>query len=958
MNITAHQAKYFAHEILCRSEQGVDRISQGLFNAKVDLNPHQIDAALFALKSPLSRGVLLADEVGLGKTVEAGLVLCQLWAERKRRLLVVCPAVLRKQWANELSEKFGLPCVILDQSLLKKEYRGSLLDGLRTHVGKQLVIVSYQYAAKCADYLAGELWDCVVMDEAHKLRNAHRAGNKMGQALRTAFAGHKKILLTATPLQNSLMELYGLATLLDEHLFGDEKVFRHEFIHAHNTDELKGRLKNVVKRTLRQDVLEYIRYTRRHTLTQNFYPSDEEQTLYQAISDFIGKEDSVALPKRQRHLIGLILRKLLASSPYAVADTLGIILKRLYALKEKQNQQEDWLLHVSENEADLADKFQEDGAEDENWEGETTSTAVDADILHEEIAQIEGFIAQTKQLGQDSKANALLTALQTGFAKMAELGAAQKAIIFTESVRTQAYLYDFLTTHGYAGQVVNFSGNNHNTEAKHIYGKWLADARHADRITGSAQVDIRTALIDHFKHHAQIMIATEAAAEGVNLQFCSLLINYDLPWNPQRVEQRIGRCHRYGQQFDVVVINFLNQRNEADQRVLELLSEKFKLFDGVFGASDEILGRIENGLDFERRIAYIYDSCRSPQAIRQAFDDLQKEMEDKIQASMQTANATLLDYFDEDVHERLKLQLFQSQQLLDKTGRYFWLASQFALQRYAQFDEGQKAFYLQQSPICSVQPGYYRLQKKEGQTGRDYRLNHPLGEWCLEYCQQASTGVASVWFDYANHPTKLSVLAQQQGNAGWLWLDKLGFYGDNQTQEQLIFTARTDDGQWLDDDFCRKLLSVSATVLTHQIQLPDDLQANAQQAIEGMSAKHAERQTQLLKHEAERLDKWAEDKIKAAQDAIIEVSEKIKMVKREKNQAPHLEALADLENQLRHLEKKRRQLRQSIFDVEDEISEKRDELFNNIKEQLKQQCKVEHLFAIRWQISPVSEGMV
>lgn len=191
-----------------------------------------------------------------------------------------------------------------------------------------------------------------------------------------------------------------------------------------------------------------------------------------------------------------------------------------------------------------------------------------------------------------------------------------------------------------------------------------------------------------------------------------------------------------------------------------------------------------------------------------------------------------------------------------------------------------------------------------------------------------------------------------------MWLDKLGFYGDNQTQEQLIFTARTDDGQWLDDDFCRKLLSVSATVLTHQIQLPDDLQANAQQAIEGMSAKHAERQTQLLKHEAERLDKWAEDKIKAAQDAIIEVSEKIKMVKREKNQASHLEALADLENQLRHLEKKRRQLRQSIFDVEDEISEKRDELFNNIKEQLKQQCKVEHLFAIRWQISPVSEGIV
>ncbi|MDO9663840.1 ATP-dependent helicase, partial [Glaesserella parasuis] len=116
----------------------------------------------------------------------------------------------------------------------------------------------------------------------------------------------------------------------------DEKVFRREFVNEHNMAELKSRLQTVVKRTLRKDVLEYIRYTKRHTLTQNFYPSDEEQALYQAVSDFISKEHSLALPKRQRHLIGLILRKLLASSPYAVADTLSIILKRLYTLKEQQ----------------------------------------------------------------------------------------------------------------------------------------------------------------------------------------------------------------------------------------------------------------------------------------------------------------------------------------------------------------------------------------------------------------------------------------------------------------------------------------------------------------------------------------------------------------------------------------------------------------------------------------------
>ena len=947
MHITPHQAKYFANEILCHSEKGVNRISQGLFNAKVDLNPHQIDAALFALKNPLGRGVLLADEVGLGKTVEAGLVLCQLWAERKCRLLVVCPVVLRKQWANELAEKFALPCIILDKPILKQNYHGSLLNFLRDNVGKQTIIISYQYATKLADFLAGELWDCVVIDEAHKLRNAHRASNKMGQALRAAFHGRKKLLLTATPLQNSLMELYGLSTLLDEHLFGDEKVFRREFIHDRNVNELKDRLQSVVKRTLRQDVSEYIRYTKRYTITQNFCPTDEEQALYQAVSDFIAQEHSLALPKSQRHLIGLILRKLLASSPYAVADTLTIILKRLYALKEQQAVQDDLFIQLSENETDLTDELNEEWEEDDH---EDTQSENHTPNLNQEISQIEGFIEQTRQLSNDSKATALLTALQTGFAKMAELSAAQKAIIFTESVRTQVYLYDFLTKNGYSDKVVSFSGSNHHADAKRIYQTWLTNETNAERITGSPQVDMRTALIDHFKHHAQIMIATEAAAEGVNLQFCSLLINYDLPWNPQRVEQRIGRCHRYGQQFDVVVINFLNQRNEADQRVLELLSEKFKLFDGVFGASDEILGRIESGLDFEKRVAHIYDRCRSPEAIKQAFDDLQKEMETQIQQAMQTANLALLDHFDEDVHERLKFQLSQSQQLLDKTSRYFWQASQFALQDYAHFDETQKSFYLHQSPILSAKTGRYHLQKKEKQIGQDYRLNHPLGEWCLDYCKQVDTPIAHVQFDYSQHPTKLSVLAQYLGQSGLLWIDKLGFYGENQTQEQLVFTARTDTGEWLDEDFCHKLLSISAQILPNLVNLPDDLSANAKQAINGMTAKHTETQTVLLKQESERLDKWAEDKIKAAQEAIVEVSDKIKQVKREKNQASNLDQLADFEKQLQNLEKKRRQLRSSIFDVEDEISEKRDELFHSIKEQLKQQSQTEHLFAVRWEI--------
>jgi superfamily II DNA/RNA helicase len=246
---------------------------------------------------------------------------------------------------------------------------------------------------------------------------------------------------------------------------------------------------------------------------------------------------------------------------------------------------------------------------------------------------------------------------------MAVTGAARKALIFTESRRTQEYLKTFLESNGYRGEVVLFNGTNSGPEATGIYERWVDKNRDTGRSSGSRNVDVRTALIEHFRDEGSILLATEAAAEGINLQFCSLVINYDLPWNPQRIEQRIGRCHRYGQRHDVVVINFLNDRNEADRRVLELLGEKFSLFNGVFGASDEVLGTIESGVDFEKRILAIYQQCRTPEEIDTAFRILQAEMDEQIRMRMDDTRRTLFEHFDEDVHQRLRLQLDEKAQL-------------------------------------------------------------------------------------------------------------------------------------------------------------------------------------------------------------------------------------------------------------------------------------------------------
>jgi adenine-specific DNA-methyltransferase len=176
------------------------------------------------------------------------------------------------------------------------------------------------------------------------------------------------------------------------------------------------------------------------------------------------------------------------------------------------------------------------------------------------------------------------------------------------------------------------NGTNADPLSRNIYDAWKQ--KNPAQATGARAVDTRAAITGAFRDDAEILLATEAAAEGVNLQFCSLVVNYDLPWNPQRVEQRIGRCHRYGQRHDVVVVNFLNRKNAADQRVYELLSEKFQLFEGVFGASDEVLGAIESGVDFEKRIAAIYQRCRKHEDIKVAFDQLQLELSLEINESM------------------------------------------------------------------------------------------------------------------------------------------------------------------------------------------------------------------------------------------------------------------------------------------------------------------------------------
>lgn len=948
--ITDYHAKFYAYE-LTRLRRGgdVDRISQSLFDAAVDLNPHQIDAALFALQNPLAKGVLLADEVGLGKTIEASLVLGQLWAERRRRLLVICPAALRKQWAAELTEKFYLPTQVLDARTWKQQRDVGVYNPLDQDV---ISIMSFHFAAGLEEQLRTIPWDLVVIDEAHRLRNAHRDSHRTGQALKRALAGSRKLLLTATPLQNSLMELYGLSTVIDEHLFGDAVSFRSMYMRDGNDIEgLRRRLAEFSKRTLRRQVLEYVQYTERKPVTIPFSPGPDEQRLYDLVSAYLQRDDSYGVPYRQRHLVALVIRKLLASSTSAVINTLETMLARLRRLETEQSLEDDWLERlVAEEELD-DDALEEAPDGDDAALGEQQADPIDLVRLRGEIAELEQYIGLAHRIDVDEKSRSLLKALEIGFERMAEMGAPRKAVIFTESRRTQGYLARYLESHGHSSKVVTFAGTNSSPAVTGIYQRWLQTYAGTERITGSPAVDRRTALIDHFRDHAEILIATEAAAEGVNLQFCNLVINYDLPWNPQRVEQRIGRCHRYGQKFDVVVINFLNQRNEADRRVLELLSDKFHLFDGLFGASDDVLGRLESGVDFEKRISAIYDTCRTKEQIEQAFNDLREELEDSINERMRETEAKLLANFDERIHELLKLQRERAEQRLDRIGRLFWGLTQHILGGRARFDDHLR-FQLLDPPAAAIPAGIYQLIRKSQPAPDDahvYRLSHPLGEYVLDRGRRLEVPTAAVQFNLSDYPHRVLVLENLPVKSGWLELNLLEL-DSFQREEHLVFTAQTDDGTMLDHEACERLFNLGAIVAGDAGTPPDGLADAACRQIEAALSQALEENDQYFQRERDKLEQWADDQILSAEKQLEDTKLRIRDAKRRARTAQTLEEQKTLLEETQRLEKQQRRQRQNIFDVEDQIEARRDELIAALERRLHQRSSTHHLFRIRWQL--------
>ena len=781
--------KYWAHQLTLRSEDGgASNLALALNDIRIDLLPHQITAVNRALKALREHnGAILADEVGLGKTIEAGIVMYRHWQQSKRKILIVVPASLIEQWSKELREKFNLSTTVVDSRYLRRKNLPN------PFISDKIVLCSYHFASNKAKYLSGLPWDLCCIDEAHNLRNRH---GRRATALRNALRDVPKLLLTATPIQNSIEDLYALAGLIDEY-----------FTIRPQSETWSP----ILIRNLRKD--SGVHFVNRIAATHNFKLNTAERRLYSRMEEFLQRDNLHCLNIGNRQLVKMTLRRLLASCPSNLAGTLDRLTERL---REMHSQSVTPTITASADELREMEKI----LLKPKRHHPTPKELEELQRESEELWELRQLANQTASAG---KSQALLRALEEGFRS-----GKRKAVVFTEFLQTQRFRFELLRK---KFRVVMINGDNLNSQANEIYHAWKEKR---PQLKSNPNLDRKTAILDHFRRKADILIATDAASEGLNLQFCSFVVNYDLPWNPQRIEQRIGRCHRYGQKNDVVVVNLLNLDNLAEQRLLELLTDKLKIFNQVLGSSDSTLEQTQEGKKFERRIGDTFLQCRTPEEINRAFE------------AIEVAPVEL----DESLKQT---HLFHIADEVEEHRRKLWQICKHAYGKFGTFSDTTMTFHIPELEYKRTQlkPGKYSLLPQSKRRGyKTLDQQSPIVQAALDCCRQL--------------PNKSAILQIPagivSGTEGFLQVSLLKCRCHYE-YEKLIHTGYSDASEALSEPECLRLLEHGQIIPGTPRRPRKALEQLTAQQIANEETRLQEAFKQHIASFEERLSQWEAEKL-------------------------------------------------------------------------------------------------
>ena len=941
----------------------------------------------------------------MGKTIEAGIVAAQMFSSEKKRQLVLCTQGLRKHWADQLAEHFHIPVRILDD----EEENDSLpeFDGV--------LIASYAFLNRNESLFAVRTWDLLIIDEAHRLRKLYKDVLKTGKSVRNSLFANKTILITAFPLQYSLLDLYSLTQLVDETIFGSEEVFRERYMLSKRPDfaELKRRLAPCLIRTLRRQVLEFVPMTKRTSMTAAYSLTSEQKRLYKAVTDFFfRKQHFPGVPAAVHVMWTTFVQKAMGSSVPALIGILETIRQRLGEYGEDVSR--------SGAEAQRGEDFEEE--EDESNFGDLVNKEVEDDIapssdfsslrprasvredISPEIARLDSFIEQAHSLDPDPKTDVLLTSLKTGFQRMKDVGANEKALVFTESLHTQQYLKTFLEANSYAGKVVVFNGQNNSQESRKIYRDWILLNKGTGKISGVPGADLRQSLIDCFRDTASIMIATEAGSEGLDLQFCSFVVNYDLPFNPIQIEWRIGRCHRYGQRFDVMVVNFLNADNLADRKAYELLSDRFSLFDGMFGSSDSVFGSLESGSQLEKKIAKIMRTCRTEDEIEEAFTALQKEYETSVKSQMAAARQVLFENMDKQVIERFQVRIGRVQNRLDRRTGIFWKLLKFYYRDKYWFDDtlftfgflsGKEAFYqlgTRQKPLSTEAI----LNTRRPRTSQPIPISPSDSTAEMIYAKIKAEKLPSVRLEFMLSESDQEKYAGllRESRSGWFRFDVVSLDGFTQSDE-LVYTICDENGKILPAEFAQSLMESEAVVSGEEIFLAE-AQGRREEELETFNAKRnisqfsslqktsslcasaplretKKQETEsilqsalnrqvsqlvremeqngqaLFEEETARIDRYTSDLELALELELRRLSKQIKILEESLKKPLSLKGKLEIQQQKSALKREQAELNRFLFDKQDAFQVQQEKLLSRIRNQLSgTKFSISSVFLIEW----------
>lgn len=929
------QRRYLAEQIVrLRRADEEERYASSQRQGRIDPNPHQIDAVIFALKRIPEGGCILADEVGLGKTIEAGLVLAQLRAEgAARRILLIVPKPLQGQWQDELYRLFSIQAA-----------EGRMEPG--GFSGPGVFIVGREAAGSergAAILRECEPFDLCVIDEAHEVfANIYRRFDKDGiyksestearvaDRVRGFLRQSPVLLLTATPIQNNLTELWGLVQYVEPTgtLLGSLRTFRDVFcdgddrVLAPGQDyELRRRIETVVQRTLRRQAQEFLErpFMGRRAQIFDYTMSPEEKSLYDDVTAYLLEPQLQAFRGNQRQLLLIGFHRLMASSVAALAASLKKVAQRLELLARGAAPDTSLLRDLDDE--DLRLSF------DEEEEAEEKQEPADPDRAAKELERVRQFIRRAETLPRDSKADKLLEVMRIIGERSPDR---RRAVIFTESLVTQDYLRRLLIEKGGLApeSITLFRGTNDSARANQALERWQEEAGANLPLyqQPSRAVAVRLALVAEFKTRSQVFISTEAGAKGLNLQFCDTIVNYDLPWNPQRIEQRIGRCHRYGQQHDVTVINFLASDNEAQQLTFEILSQKLDLFGKVLDASDVVLHEPSTdapekltgvlGGDFETRLRRIYERARTIDEVTAELRRLREQMDEERKRYEETwaRTAGLIETrFDQRVkqvfrHLQVELPkgLARLDSELDRLIEGYLLARKIGHERAAH--DGHIRYKIAASPLLPADfetGGVVIVGRSTEAEAETLHPGHPLVEAAVEEARASSAKRFCVaWKAGKGAPPQIAAAKSKRGR---LALSRVRYEGFERVDRLIPTVLLEGDARPLDLECASWLLDQPPRDKTKFEPLAG-IDADLEDAIEEMifldQAKVSAQEQQLFERSIEQVERYMEDRLLVLRRRLAEETKAIAAAEDRREAALGSEARSEAERRIGAIQKR------------------------------------------------------